>query len=239
MRLFYATLLMITSFQVVTAQDIKGSWELETTKDGVAQTELLSFSGPYFSWTVYGKEDGAFVSTKGGSWKKDGNQLVLMYEFHTADTNQVGTTQQFNTKLKADFIKLKGNGAPKGKWMDVDQGQTTPLTGSWLISGRKRNGEIRRNNIDRPRKTMKILTGTRFQWIAYDVEKKAFYGTGGGTYTAENGVYTENIKFFSRDNSRVGASLKFEFAVEDGDWIHSGKSSKGDPLYEIWSTREK
>ena len=43
---------------------------------------------------------------------------------------------------------------------------------------------------------MKILTGSRFQWIAYNTETKQFFGTGGGSYTAKNGVYTENIEFF-------------------------------------------
>lgn len=61
----------------------------------------------------------------------------------------------------------------------------------------------------------------------------------GGTYSAVKGIYTENITFFSRDNSRVGAELSFEFAVKNGDWHHSGKSSKGDPIYEIWSPYTK
>jgi hypothetical protein len=87
---------------------------------------------------------------------------------------------------------------------------------------------------------MKILSGTRFQWIAYNVETKEFFGTGGGTYTTVDGKYTENIEFFSRDQSRVGMSLGFDFSImDDGGWRHSGKSSKGDPLDEIWTQREK
>jgi hypothetical protein len=89
------------------------------------------------------------------------------------------------------------------------------------------------------RRTMKILSGTRFQWIAYNTETKEFSGTGGGTYTTVNGKYTENIEFFSRDNSRVGASLTFDFSLEDGAWRHSGRSSKGDPINEVWTKREK
>ena len=29
-------------------------------------------------------------------------------------------------------------------------------------------------DVNRPRKTMKILAGNRFQWIAYDISKKDF-----------------------------------------------------------------
>jgi hypothetical protein len=85
---------------------------------------------------------------------------------------------------------------------------------------------------------MKILSGTRFQWIAYNTETGQFRGTGGGTYTTIDGKYTENIEFFSRDDSRVGASLGFNFELKNGDWHHSGFSSKGTPLYEVWSLRQ-
>ena len=89
------------------------------------------------------------------------------------------------------------------------------------------------------RKTMKILSGTRFQWIAYNVDTKEVFGTGGGTYTTVDGKYTENIEFFSRDASRVGTTLTFDFSLPDGEWRHQGKSSKGEPLDEVWTQREK
>lgn len=223
--------------QAQSSAQLQGAWKI-TTPEG--SSHLLILSGDYFSWTEYGAKDGAFVSTKGGTWSKEGKNFTMTYEFNTAEKDKVGTS----TSLKLvhlpnkQIIKLKGKGALKGKWADLDRGKTTPLAGAWLISGRKRNGEIGKINTDRPRKTMKILSGTQFQWIAYNTETKQFFGTGGGAYTAENGKYTENIGFFSRDNSRVGASLSFDFAVEEGDWIHSGKSSKGAPLYEIWSKRK-
>jgi hypothetical protein len=88
------------------------------------------------------------------------------------------------------------------------------------------------------RKTMKILSGTRFQWIAYDTDTKQFLGTGGGTYTTQQGEYAERIEFFSKDETRVGLRLKFNYALKDGDWEHSGLSSKGDPIHEIWSIRK-
>ncbi|MFN5931366.1 MAG: hypothetical protein ACK42F_07225, partial [Sphingobacteriales bacterium] len=62
-----------------------------------------------------------------------------------------------------------------------------------------------------------------------------FSGTGGGRYTFQDGKYTEHILFFSRDASRVGMSLTFNARVEGKDWYHSGKSSKGDPINEVWS----
>ena len=120
----------------------------------------------------------------------------------------------------------------------IDAGKPGELSGAWLITGRMVDGNIQKRTPG-ARKTMKILSGTRFQWIAYNNETKEFFGTGGGTYTTQGGKYTETIEFFSRDNSRVGAKLEFEFSMIDDDWRHSGKSSKGDPIDEIWSKREK
>ena len=84
---------------------------------------------------------------------------------------------------------------------------------------------------------MKILSGTRFQWIAYNTETGAFPGTGGCTYTTIDNQYTENIDFFSRDNSRVGASLSFDYEFIDGIWNHSGLNSRGEPFFEFWNPR--
>ena len=110
------------------------------------------------------------------------------------------------------------------------------MSGNWKITGREQDGKI----VDiKPgaRKTIKILSGTRFQWIAINSETGEFFGTGGGHYTFVNGKYTENIEFFSRDASRVGASLSFSAELKNGDWHHSGLSSKGDKIYEVWSRK--
>src|SRR5690606_688936 len=124
------------------------------------------------------------------------------------------------------------------EWKRIDNGKPGKLAGAWLITGRMQEGKMSQMTPG-ARRTTKILSGTRFQWIAYNVETKEFSGTGGGTYTTRDGKYTENIEFFSRDNSRVGARLTFDFSLENGAWRHKGLSSKGDPIDEVWTKREK
>ena len=119
----------------------------------------------------------------------------------------------------------------------IDDGLPGYLKGAWLMAGRVRDGKKQLRNTSGPRKTMKLLSGKRFQWIAYNTESKKFMGTGGGTYTTKNGVYSENIEFFSRDNSKSGIELEFEYEIIDNEWNHKGFSSKGDPLHEIWKPR--
>lgn len=221
-----------------TADSLEGGWKQVVPSKNGDVTHVLLFSGKYFSWTVHKTEDGAFLATKGGSWEREGNDLKVTYEFHTKDSARVGGNDTWVTKQKDGSLQLKGSGM-KDNWEKLDQDANSPLSGPWIFSGRKRDGEIQRVDMTtRPRKTMKILTNNRFQWIAFNTETGQFHGTGGGSYTAKDGTYTENIEFFSRDDSRVGASLEFQFEVKDGDWHHSGNNSRGEPMYELWSKRE-
>lgn len=186
----------------------------------------------YFSVAHY--KAGEFVTTFGGQWsfEKEG-MLKFVIEWDSQNPDNVGSETELSYTLEGDKATVDGI-----MWMRIDDGTPGALSDAWLMTGRKRDGvgEISVREIG-PRKTMKILSGTRFQWIAFDTMKKTFSGTGGGTYTTIDGKYTENIDFFSRDNSRVGASLPFNYELVDGVWHHSGKSSKGDPMYEVWSRR--
>ncbi len=225
-------------FTPLQAASLSGAWERTATVDGERVTQVLLFADDYFSWTAYRSDDGDFLFTRGGHWQAAGKELVLTYEFDTADPQRVGQRGSLPFKLNRNGLRLDLPGEGKTDWTAIDAGRSTPLTGAWLFAGRKRDGELERRSTDGPRKTMKLLTGNRFQWIAYNTESKEFFGTGGGTYTAEDGKYVEKIGFFSRDKGRVGAELSFDFDVQNGEWHHSGLSSRGDPMYEIWAPRE-
>ena len=221
----------------LTGQDLVGAWEwTEVENDREVKTSVI-ITDKYQVATWYDANTGAFIATNGGSWSLEGNTVSETVEFDTRDSSNVGNQISFDIEWDGnDRVRIVGMEI----WMTrIDAGDPGALAGAWLISGRMRDGEIRERSTDRPRKTMKILSGTRFQWIAYNIETKQFMGSGGGTYTTVDGKYTENIEFFSRDDSRVGASLEFDFEIKEGKWHHSGKSSKGEPMYEVWSTRQK
>ena len=85
---------------------------------------------------------------------------------------------------------------------------------------------------------MKVLSGKYFQWIAYNVVTKQFFDTGCGTYTTENGKYTETIHFFTKTAASVGKVLAFDYSFVNGDWRHKGLKSTGGMMDECWSRRE-
>ncbi|MFH4968387.1 membrane or secreted protein [Gaetbulibacter sp. M240] len=218
------------------AQSFIGAWEsYHTSENGDKLKSIVIFSEGYQVISTYDSITGKFISTEGGTWKLSGDTMTETAEFDSMHPERVGTEVSFQVFLNDSIMGIVGWDR---KFKRIDNGEPGKLNGAWLMSGRVKDGQTQMNDTSRPRKTMKILSGTRFQWIAYNTETKQFMGTGGGTYTTTNSEYTENIEFFSRDDSRVGASLKFEFDLVDGNWHHSGLSSKGDPIYEIWSKRE-
>lgn len=209
------------------AQDhLLGAWK---STSGEVNSVLLITPG-YFSITAY--HDKNFIATFGGSWKAAGEgDVSVKIEFNTAEPSQVG--QSSTTPVNyVDGKLVTVQDGEKIEWSRIDNGQGV-LAGSWQITSREQDGKM---NTITPgaRKTVKILTGTRFQWVAINTDTGEFFGTGGGTYTFENGSYTEKIDFFSRDNSRVGATLTFKGKVEGNSWDHSGLSSKGEPIHEVW-----
>lgn len=216
------------------SEAIQGAWTTKYTNDAGQDVEIMTIVvDGYIAETFYNLKEKRFDGTLGGSWTIDGNKFNLNFEFNTLDTTQVGKTSVLTFDLQGDTILFEGD---EKIWTRVDDGTPGKLNGAYLITGRKRDGEISKRTPG-ARKTMKILSGTRFQWIAYHTETTKFSGTGGGTYTTVGDDYTENIEFFSRDSSRVGASLGFKWALDSGEWHHSGLSSKGDPIYEIWTPR--
>ena len=220
----------------IKAQSFIGAWEsYHTSENGDELKSVVIFTDGYQVITTSDAKTGKFISTNGGTWKLVDKTMTEKVEFDTNNSERVGTEVSFEVFITDSNMGIVGS---KLKFKRIDNGKPGKLQGAWLISGRERDGKIQSIDTNRPRKTMKILSGKRFQWIAYNTDTKQFMGTGGGSYTTVNGEYTENIEFFSRDDSRVGAKLKFNYKIDVGKWHHSGLSSKGDPIYEIWSIRK-
>ena len=204
----------------VSAQSPIGAWEGDFKgANGEKQRGVVIFSEGYQAITVYNAETGAFISSNGGKWRLEGNTMTETVEFDTRTPERVGSEVTFDIAITDSTLAILGSTMVLKR---IDDGTPGKLQGSWLMSGRIRDGETQMRDTSGPRKTMKLLSGTRFQWIAYNTETKEFMGTGGGTYITENGKYAENIEFFSRDNSRVGVSLSFVYELIDGSWHHRG-----------------
>lgn len=227
--LLFATFMsLLNSTTLIAQNNISGAW---VQQNNTIETVLIIQPG-YFSVTTYDVMNKKFLQTWGGTYNKTGSTLSATIEFNSADKTKVGKKQSF--ELTVSDNKLNGNIVQDNEeWKQVDNNKGM-LAGLWVITGREQNGSMNKMTLG-DRKTIKILSGTKFQWAAINSATGEFFGTGGGNYTFRDGVYTENIKFFSRDSTRVGKSLSFKGSVNGNEWEHSGKSSKGDPVHEIWT----
>lgn len=213
-------------------ESINGAWKTQQS----TLEQVLLFSDGYFMHTIFDRVNKQFIQSRGGTYSFSGKDLVAKVEFNTHDKDQIGQSITYSFSVNKNKFSSDISGK-KVIWDMLDKGEGE-MAGTWRMSGRKTDGKIVMSP-PRARKTLKVLTGTKFQWAAINAETKEFFGTGGGSYTFVNGKYTENIEFFSRDNSRVGASLSFDGKLVDGNWHHSGLSSAGNPIYEVWSKELK
>jgi len=194
----------------------------------------LKIDSSYFVHSSYQTSPAKFIATRGGYYTLENDHLKVQFEFNSNYQKDSLTSIVLPYSLQKGTLTLLD---PSPKNFRPLPNTPQALEGKWLMAGRvTEEGENRWDNTG-PRKTMKFLINGHFQWIAFHTGTMAFLGSGGGTYTAQDGVYTENIAFFSRDNSRSGAVLSFQYKVIANEWYHSGKSSKGDPLHEIWAKR--
>jgi hypothetical protein len=209
-------------------QSLTGAWELK--EGGITHT--LVVVDDYFSLSSFDIGAKRFIRTLGGTCRANGTKLEGVMEYETAEREKVRSNYAYPFSFEGGRLRIERNGKSE-LWTRTDDG-VGPLAGNWRITGREQNGQM---SEIRPaaRKTIKLLSGRRFQWAAINTDTGEFFGTGGGRYTFESGIYTEYIEFFSRDSSRVGMQLQFNGRVEGRNWYHSGKSSKGDPISEVWS----
>ncbi|SKB56912.1 hypothetical protein SAMN05660841_01307 [Sphingobacterium nematocida] len=189
-------------------------------------THLWLFVDNYSSHITY--KDRKYIGTEGGPFTFDGQIITVQTEYNDIAPQLVGSELKIPTKMQTHQLVLDGiiYKRKTSKPQDLD--------GLWRITGRQSDAQM--SQIPKSsRKTIKIMIDGFFQWIAINPAVKGFYGTGGGHYSFSNTAYTEHILFFSRDNTRVGVQLDFKGELKQGQWHHSGNSSKGDPIYEIWS----
>ena len=219
------------------ANALEGAWEIETVNGEVlAHRGVLLLEQPYAFYTEFDVQNKKFVGSQGGAIQIMANKMSFTSEFDTWDSNHIGTVYEITASLKANRVTLDFVADDRSFQMgllSIDRGEGD-LAGAWRITDRMRNGEMSAMTLG-ARKTIKMITGSRFQWVAFNPETKQFSGTGGGTVVLENGKYNEHIEFFSRNPDRVGADLSFEYKVNGDKWDHSGLSSTGNPIREIWT----
>ena len=214
-----------------TPETLRGAWEMVQNNHNF----LMIADEHYLMLTEYDLNGKQFFRTFGGPYTLSPGKLTTQVQFNSADSTSVGRTLVFDILGNSELMQTNASGI-KTEWTRIDDG-TQNIAGNWRFYQMGREGTPRETI--GARRTLKLLSGTKFQWAAINIETGVFSGTGGGSYTFKDGIYTEHIEFFSRDNNRVGMSLSFNDTLRNNLWIHSGKTSAGAPMYEIWSKMDE
>jgi len=229
---------LITSFLVVCSLNSQITenvyLSIQQKEKKTIQHELKIANG-YLIHSVYESKPAKFIKTLGGFFTIENNQLVVQLEFNS--NFEQDSVRQLSMPFQMDGSNLIIDMKSKMEFKPVGK-NIQELDGQWLFGTRGPDKGQERRGDNKPRKTLKYLQNGKFQWIAYSIDTMKFHGSGGGSFTAKDGVYQENIEYFSRDNSRVGAELKFDYELMENDWHHQGNNSKGEPMYEIWMRRK-
>lgn len=239
LRYCLPTLLFLTFSLVVNSQISQGIYADTLVQNGIKKIHQVKLNSDYFIYTAYENEPSKFIKTMGGFVKFEKTNadtlMIVLLEFNS--NYEQDSIRRLSIPVKMMKEQLHLNWFEKLELNPIDA-YTQDLDGKWLFATKGPDTGQERRSEENTRKTLKFLKDGTFQWIAYDTDSFKFSGTGGGSFTSKNGIYTEHIAFFSKDASRVGANLKFNYELKGNDWHHTGKNSKGEPMYEIWAKRE-
>ncbi len=214
------------------AESLAGAWGYgpDTKRTVMVATPTV------FSVATYDLPGRKFISSYGGTWKVSGNKLVTKIEWDSADSTRVGSEVSQDIELKGNKLTVKQS---KESWDKLENGEKSDLSGAWIITGNYVDNKAqKRGQPFYPRRTMKVISGKHFQWIAYNVQRKQFINAGGGTYVSSPGKYTETVDFFTKTSESVGKTLPFTYSFDNGDWRHQGQKSTGGAMDECWTRRE-
>lgn len=231
LKTIFAAIMLMASINLSAQDQFRGAWE---SRNGDDITTMIIVDD-YLAVSRYNIKDKRFYGTHGGTITSYAGAISGTTEFNSEKKDEVGKAYRMEISLTGDKMSCAQGGSTM-VFTRLDDG-SQHMAGNWRITQRAQDGKLVPIHTSGPRKTIKILSSTRFQWAAINTETGEFSGTGGGSYTFRDGIYTENIEFFSRDSSRVGMSLSFNGKIEGKDWYHSGKSSRGDPINEVWSRK--
>jgi len=219
------------------AQILNGAWRLLEQNDQPVKHEAIKlYSNSYFTYSEYDKDTGQFIRAKGGRYTLNNLSYKEHLEIDSNDPLYSGTTMEYVVSLSGSEMTVTNlNTGDQQKWQKFDDADNYQMAFCWRIHKKKdKANEDWRTITYAPRKTLKLLTNNRYQVLALNSTTGQFVGSSGGTWSSDGDTYVEHIEFFSKDQSNVGKSLKFQRTFEDGLWLHTGKTTKHDLMMEKW-----
>jgi hypothetical protein len=202
---------------------ITGAWH-EQQEDEEA---VIIFTHDYLVVAEFNQINTAFTYGGGGNFsEKKPGQLIVEIDFSSRkkESDLIGTKGALIYSISGEKMTITMNDSTKRLVTRVDDG-SGELAGTWRMSAGMNNGRMEPVP-NGPVKTIKVLSGKRFQWVSYNEETNEFIGSGGGTYTYNAGKYTEHIEFYAKDSYKIGTSMAFDATINQNVWTNKGSTSQ-------------
>lgn len=229
--------LLLLSLTMVHGQSLNGAWRLVEKEGKSPDYEVIKlYSEAYYTYAGYSKDTGEFKEAGGGRYILDFFTYREHVEIDSKDASRSGTTTSYKAVLEDDLLRITNleTGVVE-RWQKFDDATNVEMTTCWRIHEKQDEGDTQwRRIVYGPRKTVKMLTNTRYQVLAMNSETGEFIGASGGTWYGTQNTYTEHVAFFSKNQENVGRSLAFKKKVQDGLWHHTGRDTEGKILLEKW-----
>ncbi len=138
MSMFSAAAMFLLSFSKtknIDTKDIVGAWGFGPAED---RTVMIN-TEKIFSVATYGIPGKKFISSKGGTWRVEGNNLVKKIEWNSKDSTQVGKEITEDVLIKDGKLFVKQTNLT---WNRLDDGKPGELMGPWIITGSFRNDTV-------------------------------------------------------------------------------------------------
>jgi hypothetical protein len=233
LSLLFSLLISFTGF----SQILNGAWRLvEKNNQPITHEVIKLFSNSYFTSASYKKSTGEFLEAKGGTYSLNGLSYKEHLEIDSTTPEHSGISREYYAELKNGRLWITNlKTGVKEQWEKFDEADDYQMAFCWRIHKKKDEGDSEWRTIKyAPRKTLKMITNSRYQVLALNSETGQFVGSSGGTWSGDGDSYIEHIEFFSKDQRNVGRSLEFQRSFEDGLWLHTGKTSKDELMMEKW-----
>lgn len=254
----------------VSTDFIQGSWELKSyVPDGLSDWEEYGdhivyqkhISGDYFAWIRYNTETNKLEGMGGGSFYMDdeGRYVEHLDFFYPPGSNELGQSIPFSVEFKGKNwlhtgyakvmdVNLAGSNEVVDSikieeiWKPIKpSNKSGDLVGAWELVKYRDNPEIGYLVYPEIVGYMKIITGSHFIWVKYDQEGDQIFGTGCGTYSRSDDLYSENIEIIYPDPNLLGKTIDFDCNLDGFLWKHYGQVQNEDgskeAIDEYWSPK--
>jgi len=107
--------------------------------------------------------------------------------------------------------------------------------GTWQLVSFKYGDATKWSDVPDGQRHIKFLTPTHFTWVAYEVASGKVQSMAGGTYTLNDGAYTESIEYAGEGmTDYFGKKQSFTIRVEADKLRQTGQLSDGTKVEEMW-----